>query len=52
MAELPDVAGTPLETDGSSGSNAGLLAGILAVIAALAATLGSAAWYARRRWLT
>ena len=48
IAELPEVAGTPLETDGSSASNAGLLTGVIAAIAA--AALGGAAWYARRRW--
>ena len=46
IAELPEVAGAPLETGGSSRGNAG----VLAAIAALAVTLGGAAWYTRRRW--
>ena len=50
VAELPEVAGTPLEATDSSGSNTGLIAGIVAAIAAGSATLGGAAWYARRRW--
>ena len=49
-ADLPEVAGTPLEAPDSSGSNTGLLAGIVAAIAAGTVTLGGAAWYARRRW--
>ena len=49
IAELPEVAGTSLETDGSSGAGAGLLAGIVAAIAAGTVTLGGAAWYTRRR---
>ena len=48
IAELPEVAGTPLEVAGSSRLNAGVLA---AVAAAGAVTLGGAAWYARRRRL-
>ena len=51
IAELPEVARTPLETPGSSGGNVGLLAGIVAAIAPGTATLGGAAWYARRRWV-
>lgn len=50
IAELPDVAGAPLKARDSSGGNAGLLAGITAAAAGVIA-LGSAAWYARRRWL-
>ncbi|MCH8901759.1 MAG: hypothetical protein IIC88_05615 [Chloroflexi bacterium] len=50
IAELPEVAGTPLEAAGSSGSNTGLIAGIVAAIAAGSATLTGGAWYARRRW--
>ncbi len=46
---MPAVAWTPLEADGSSGGNTGLLAGI---VAAIAVTLGGAAWYGRRRWAT
>ncbi len=46
VAELPEVAGTPLETAGSSSPSATVLAGV-AVTAGLA--LGGAAWYARRR---
>ena len=48
IAELPELAGTPLDATGSSGGNAGLLAG-LAAVAAGAAALGGAAWYIRRR---
>ena len=50
IAELPEVAGTPVESPGSSGSSKGLLVGIVAAIAAGSVTLGGAAWYARRRW--
>lgn len=50
IAELPEVAGTPLEAPDSSGSNTGLIAGIVAFIAAGTVTLGGGAWYARRRW--
>ena len=49
IAELPEVAGVPLEAPGSSDSNTGLLAGIAAAIAAGTVALGGAAWYARRR---
>ncbi len=51
IAELPEVAGTPLETDGSSGPSAGLLAGVVGATAIGAIALGGAAWYTRRRWL-
>ena len=51
IAELPEIAGTPLEAAGSSGSNTGLIAGIVAAIAAGSVALGGAAWYARRRRL-
>ena len=47
IAELPDVAGTPLAASGASRANAGLLVAI-AVAGTLA--LGGAAWYARVRW--
>ena len=50
VAELPEVATTPLEAAGSSGSSAGVLAGIAAAAAAGVVALGGAAWYARRRW--
>ena len=50
IAELPEVAGTPLERDSSSGPSPGFLAGI-GVIAASTVALGGAAWYARRWWL-
>ena len=50
IAELPEVAGTPLETEGSSGPSAGVLAGVAAGTAGVVG-LGGAAWYARRRWL-
>ena len=49
IAELPEVAGTPLDATGSSGGNAGLLAGFITAVVAGAVALGSAAWYARRR---
>ncbi|MCH8836923.1 MAG: phosphoribosylamine--glycine ligase [Candidatus Marinimicrobia bacterium] len=50
VVELPEVAGTPLEVPGSSGTNAGPIASIVAAIAAGTVTLTGAAWYARRRW--
>ncbi len=50
IAELPGVAGTPLEADGSSGPGTGMLAG--AAVAGVAAFglsgLTAAAWYVRR----
>ena len=49
IAELPEVAGTPLETDGSSDGGTGLLAGVAVAVGAGAITLAGAAWYARRR---
>ena len=49
VAELPEVAGAPLEAPESSGSNAGLLAGLIAAVVAGAVALGGAAWYMRRR---
>ncbi len=49
IAELPEVAGVPLETDGSSGGNAGLLTGVAGAVAAGTLALGGAAWYGRRR---
>ena len=49
VAELPEVAGAPLQATGSSGGNAGLLAGLIAVVVAGAVALGGAAWYVRRR---
>lgn len=49
VAELPEVAGAPLETAGSSGSNTGLIAGVVAAITAGTIALSSAAWYGRRR---
>jgi hypothetical protein len=48
IAELPEVAGTPLEATGSSGVSTGVLAGLAAAMA-IALGLGGAAWYARRR---
>ena len=51
IAELPEVAGTPLETDGSSGGSLGVLAGIAAGTVAGILAFGGAAWYARRRWV-
>ncbi|MCH8901610.1 MAG: CHRD domain-containing protein [Chloroflexi bacterium] len=50
VAELPEVAGAPLQTTASSGGNAGLLAGVIAAVVAGAVALGGAAWYVRRRW--
>ncbi len=50
IAELPEEAGTPLETSGSSGGNAGVLPGVAVAAAAGAIALAGAAWYARRRW--
>ena len=51
IAELPDVAGTPLEAEagGPWGPSASVVAGVVAAIAAGALALGGAAWYARRR---
>ena len=50
VAELPEVATSPLETDGSSGTSAGVLAGTIAVAVLVGSvSLGGAAWYARRR---
>ena len=46
IAELPEVAGVPLETAGSSGSGATPLADVAGAAAAVA--LGGAAWYTRR----
>jgi hypothetical protein len=51
IAELPDAAGMPLETPGSSGPSTGVLAGIAGAVTAGAVALSGAAWYARRRWL-
>lgn len=48
IAELPEIARTPLEAQAASGAGAALFAGIAAVLAAVIA-LGGAAWYARRR---
>ena len=49
VAELPEVAGAPLQGTGSSGSNAGLIAGVIAAVVSGAVALGGAAWYVRRR---
>ena len=51
IAELPEVAGTPLEEPGSPGGNAGMLAGVIAAVAGGTIALGGAAWFARRRWV-
>ncbi len=48
IAELPAVAGAPLESGGGSGAGAGVVAGVAAAVVVL---VGGAAWYARRRWL-
>ena len=52
IAELPDVDGSPTETADSSGSAVGILATIVGAATAFGLALGSAAWYARRRWLS
>ena len=49
IAELPEIAGERLGTAHSSGRNPLLLAIVAAGTGVLA--VGSAAWYARRRWL-
>ena len=49
VAELPEVAGTPLDGPSSSGLNVALLATIAAVVATGVVSLGGAAWYARWR---
>ena len=50
LAELPEVAAAPLETQGASGPSAGVLAAVAAGATAGVIALGSAAWYASRRW--
>lgn len=50
IAGAPDVAGRPLESAGSSGTNAGMLAGVITGASAGVLVLGGAAWYGRRRW--
>ena len=50
IAELPEVARTPLETPGSSGASYWIVAGVAAAAAASAVTLGGAARWASRRW--
>ena len=47
IAELPDVAATPVKTPDSSGPMAGLLAGVAAALAGVA--LAGAGWWAWRR---
>ena len=49
VAELPEVAGAPLQATDSSGGNAGLFAGVIAAVIAGAVALGGAAWYVRSR---
>ena len=51
IAELPDVARTPLEAPESSGTSVGVVASIAAAIAAGGMASGGTACYARRRWL-
>ena len=46
ITEIPDVAEAPLEDSGRPSASVGLLAAVLVGVLAL----GSAAWYARRRW--
>ena len=50
IAELPDVAGTPLGEPGSSDGNLGVLLAIAAGVGAVA--LGAGAWFAVRRYLS
>ena len=50
LRPVPEVAGTALETGGSSDGNAGVLAGVAGAVAAGADALSGAAWWARRRW--
>ena len=50
IAELPEVAGAPLEAPGSSGPSASVLTIVAAAVAAAALALGGVTWYARRRW--
>lgn len=50
IAELSEVAGTPLAATDSSDSNAGVVA-VVAALTAAAVGLGGAAWYGRRRRL-
>ena len=49
IAELPDVAEAPLETQGSSGSSTGVLAGIVAGLVVTSAALAGLAVVAYRR---
>ena len=49
IAELPAVAGKPLEGEGDAGPSASVVAGVVAAVAAGALTLGGTAWYTRRR---
>ena len=46
ITELPDVAGTPLETTASSDANLGLIVG---VAAAMLLAISGAAWYISKR---
>ena len=50
IAELPEVAATPLEAPNSSRSSTGLLTSLAGAVAAGTLALGGAVWYARRRW--
>ena len=50
IAELPGVAGTPVEALGSSGPNTGVIAGLVGALLVGTVTLGAGTWYARRRW--
>ena len=51
IGAYPDSAEAPLDAAGSTGGNSGALAAVLAAVTAGAIALGSAAWYARRRWI-
>ena len=51
IAELLDVALTPLESPDSPEAGAALIASIAAAVATGGGALGGAAWYARRRKL-
>jgi hypothetical protein len=51
VAELPDLAGTPLDTGGSPGGGAGITAWVAVALATGAMALVGAAWYGKRRWV-
>jgi len=51
IAELPEVAGMPLEATGSSSAGGSLFASVAGAVVTGTLALGGAAWYARRCWL-